>query len=181
MRMKWLAMLVFAILPVAASAQLPPPVPRPPPENCTAPEHRQLDFWIGDWDVYVTGTDTMVGRSRIESIYNGCALREGWSPFDMNEGGSLSGYDPVAGGWWQAWTDSRAERIDYRGRFENGRMVLIANRPAQGELPARLNRIIFTPEGETVRQVGEASSDGGRGWATSYDYTYRRHGTRPPQ
>ena len=154
----------------ASQAQLPmsPPVPRPPPQNCTAAEHRQLDFWIGEWTVMQTGTQTMVGVSRVEPIYNGCAIRETWSPFDMNEGGSVSSYDRAAGVWRQTWVDSTADRIDYSGRLENGRMIFLAQRGGH-----RQTRVTQWRDGDSVRQVGETSADGGRTWAPSYDYTYR--------
>jgi len=161
----------------AADGQLSPPVPRPPPQNCTAPEHRQLDFWVGNWNVYRTGTQEMAGVSRVERIYNDCAIQESWSPFDMNAGGSLSSYDRAAGAWRQTWVDSTADRLDYTGRLENGRMVFIAQRPQGAGAPSRQTRVTQWPEADTVRQTGETSADGGRTWAIFYDYTYR---PRPP-
>lgn len=163
---------VFLIVP--AGAQLPPPVPRAPPANCTAVEYRQLDFWIGRWDVYRTGTETLQGRSLVEPAYNGCAIRESWSPFDMNEGGSVSSYDKASGVWRQSWVDSTGERIDYDGRSEGGRMVLTAKRQARG-----LTRVTQYREGTNVRQIGESSVDNGRTWTPSYDYTYRPAGAPP--
>ena len=164
--------IALSVAASAAQAQLPmpPPVPRPPPRNCTAVEHRQLDFWIGEWNVMQTGTQTMVGVSRVEPIYNGCAIRETWSPFDMNEGGSVSSYDRVAGGWRQTWVDSTAERIDYAGRLENGRMVFIAQRA--GGTP-RHTRVIQWRDGDAVRQVGETSTDGGP-WVDAGTVRYKR-------
>ncbi|MGQ0661079.1 hypothetical protein [Sphingosinicella sp.] len=162
------------LIPAAqAQGQLPPPVPRPPPQNCTAPEHRQLDFWVGDWNVYRTGTQSMAGTSRVERIYNDCAIRETWSPFDMNAGGSISSYDRTAGEWRQTWVDSTADRIDYGGRLTNGRFVFTARRPASRGQAERLTRVTQWPEGNTVRQTGETSTDDGRTWTPSYDYTYR--------
>lgn len=174
----WAGLVLMAFASNAA-AQLPPPVPRPPPQNCTAAEHRQLDFWVGEWDVYRTGTEELAGRSTVERIYNDCAIRETWRPFDMNDGGSVSSYDRTAGAWRQTWVDSNAERIDYRGRVENGRMVFIAERPPRPGETARRTRVTQWREGDLVRQVGETSTDGGRTWAPSYDYTYRPHGTPP--
>ena len=148
-------------------------MPRAPPQNCTAPEHRQLDFWVGHWDVWRTGTQEIAGVSLVERIYNDCAIRETWSPFDMNEGGSISSYDASAGAWRQTWVDSTADRIDYVGRLENGRMVFIARRAAPGGAPERQARVTSWPEAGTIRQAAETSADGGRTWSPSYDYTYR--------
>ena len=33
---------------IAALAQTPPPQP-----PCPAPQSRQFDFWVGDWDVFM--------------------------------------------------------------------------------------------------------------------------------
>ena len=56
-----------------ASAQA---APAPPPPACTAPEHRQFDFWVGYWDVYPTGKEKLVAHSLIEKLYAGCTIRE---------------------------------------------------------------------------------------------------------
>lgn len=168
-----MALLAAGLLAARAAAQLPPPVPRPPPTNCTADEHRQLDFWVGQWDVYRTGSEELVGRTRIERVFNDCGIREDWSPFDMNAGGSLSNYDLATGRWRQTWIDSTGERIDYAGGLESGRMVLVARRAPRFDPRQRLSRVTLWREGGTVRQLGESSLDDGRNWTTSYDYTYR--------
>ena len=38
--------------------------------------YRQFDFWLGDWDVYKTGTKDILGYSKIESIVDGFAIKE---------------------------------------------------------------------------------------------------------
>ena len=52
--------------------------PAAAPKACAAPEHRQFDFWIGEWEV-TTPNGAPAGRNRIESILDGCALRESWT------------------------------------------------------------------------------------------------------
>lgn len=39
--------------------------PAPPPA-CTGPEHRQFDFWVGQWSVTQTGKEKVVASSLIE-------------------------------------------------------------------------------------------------------------------
>src|SRR5688572_11534423 len=47
--------------------------------SCTAPEHRQFDFWIGEWDVFGGPEgDRLVGNNTIERSENGCWLVERW-------------------------------------------------------------------------------------------------------
>ncbi len=43
------------------------------------PHAREFDFWAGDWDVYVTGTNTLAGQSAVQVISGGCALLENWT------------------------------------------------------------------------------------------------------
>lgn len=158
-------------------AQMPPPVPPAnPPANCTRPEHRQFDFWIGHWQVFRTDKpDTMVGTSLIEAVYNGCGIRENWQPFTLNTGGSLNLYDRAARKWRQTWIDSSGARVDFEGGLVEGKMVLTGLwRGFAGPGKHALVRMTYSREaGGTVRQLGEASVDKGRRWSPSFDFTYR--------
>jgi hypothetical protein len=40
---------------------------------CSAPQIKQFDFWIGDWDL--TWSDTLHGTNWIEKIMDGCTLQ----------------------------------------------------------------------------------------------------------
>ena len=173
------ALLAAALLSLGLAApvqaQMSPPVPRVPPQNCTAPEHRQFDFWVGAWDVYRTGSDEIVARSLIETVYGDCAIRESWSPFSLNAGGSLSSYVPREHGWRQTWLDSSNARVEFTGGLEDGVMVLTGLwRDAGGPGKDQLTRMRWWREaGGTVRQAGEISVDGGKNWAPSFDFTYK--------
>src|SRR3954469_1217557 len=58
------------------------------------PRAREFDFWIGEWDVYVTGTKNYAGHSLIQMISGGCAVLENWdSP--NSSGKSINFIDPV--------------------------------------------------------------------------------------
>ena len=74
-------MSLIALLLAAAAPQTSPP-PAPPKVDCNDADHRALDFWIGDWDVYAAGSDYPVAHSRIERIV-GCAISE---TFDQSTG-----------------------------------------------------------------------------------------------
>ena len=60
MKPAFAALVALVAVAPAAFAQTPQ---RPP--TCDAPEHRAFDFWIGEWDAYVTGTENLAGRSSI--------------------------------------------------------------------------------------------------------------------
>ncbi len=153
----------------------PPPPSAPPPPACAGPEYGQFSFWVGRWDVYPTGKDRLVAHSLIESVYDGCAVRENWMPLKGQPGGSLSGYSSVLKGWRQTWADSSGAWVDFKGGYDGKAMVLTG-------LWARvmpdgsdgLVRMTYTREAEgAVRQLGEVSSDGGKTWGPSFDLTYK--------
>lgn len=150
---------------------------REPP--CSAPEHRQFDFWIGTWTV--TGADGEVaGENTIGAILDGCALLEQWrgeAGGGQVTGTSYNAYDARRKRWHQTWVDRNGLLLLLDGGLDGeGRMVL------SGELPGReggtaLHRITWTPVGpDEVRQKWEASRDGGASWETVFDGTYRRKG-----
>ena len=59
---------------------------------CSAPENRQFDFWLGEWDV-TTPDGKLAGTNRITRILSGCALREEWSGAGGIRGTSLNVFD----------------------------------------------------------------------------------------
>lgn len=177
---RWiLTALVLALAtPVAAKEPplpLPPPVPQLPPEDCSAPEYSQFDFWVGDWQVRSTATlEEMRGASLVESINFGCGIRETWSPFSSINGASLSVYDANDKAWHQTYIDALGSRIEFKGGLQNGRMVLVGTWRGLGET-RRDGLMRMTGqriEDGWVRQVGEISYDQGKTWQPSFDFTY---------
>jgi hypothetical protein len=154
---------VVACPPAAAAAQAPPP--------CSAPEHRQFDFWVGRWRVSETGKDAVVAESLIENLYGGCAIRENWMPKGKAAGGSLNSYRPDKRVWRQVWVDRDGEWVEFQGRWTGKAMVLTGEWP-DGK-PRRV-RMTYTKAADgSVRQLGEESRDGGRTWGPAFDFTYR--------
>lgn len=164
----------LALLTVTAHAQTSPP------PNCNAPEHRAFDFWIGEWDVYTTGTNDLAGRSSIRSENGGCVITEQWSSLDGSNytGRSINIYDRQTGHWEQVYADSTGELTHFvGGPYEGGMRLTDAANVRTGinnGNPFQV-RMTFTanPDG-TVRQHGETSSVGGGAWTSRYDLTYRR-------
>jgi hypothetical protein len=167
-----IASLLLSAFAVQATTPTTPPAP---PPACTAPEHRQFDFWLGDWDVYRTGTDRLVGRNLIERLYDGCAIRENWSPVRGSGGGSLNTYRPEDPGWRQLWVDSQNSWAEFRGGLVEGAMVIAGPWPgALGPGTMPLVRIRYTRGADgSVRQEGHSSNDNGATWAPFFDFTYR--------
>jgi hypothetical protein len=162
------AILGLSIAGPAAAQQPAPAAAKPAVAPCTAPEHRQFDFWVGRWDVYPTGKDKLVAHSLIESVYGGCGVRENWMPLSNQPGGSLNIYVPEEKRWEQFWIDSQGSRAIFTGGW-NGKAMVI-----QGKWAGPLVRISYTKNADgSVRQFGEQSTDEGKNWAPSFDLTYR--------
>jgi hypothetical protein len=159
MRAGWAALLLLACADPGA---------QPDPKPCTAPEHRQFDFWVGDWRV-TTPDGKHAGDNRIESILDGCALHESWRGASGGAGFSYNAYDEHRKVWHQTWVDRQGNLLLLEGGLREGSIVL------SGTQGATLNRVTWTPRADaTVRQLWEASADQGKTWKTVFDGIYRR-------
>lgn len=161
----------FCTLPAAASAQ--DSGGTPPPRECTAPEHRQFDFWIGDWDVS-TPDGAVAGRNRIEPILGGCALKESWTGVKGGSGTSYNAWDRQRSRWHQTWLDNRGLVLRLEGGYADGRMVL-GGETLDSAGRVVLNRITWQETGPgAVRQLWQTSADGGKTWGVVFDGRYRK-------
>ena len=168
-----------ALLPVLAAALSNAPVaaqsPAPPPP-CQTPEHRQFDFWVGEWEVVDTAGNVL-GTNRITRSMNDCVLHEHWTGARGMTGESFNLYRAGSGTWHQSWVDSGGNLLLLNGGMEKGVMILRGETPMR-DGSKRLHRISYsTLEDGSVRQVWEVSSDGGSTWTTSFDGRYRRTGS----
>jgi hypothetical protein len=165
------ALLVSLLLATGAQAQeaVEPPPPAAPP-GCDSEQHRQFDFWVGEWDV--TANDKPAGHNRIELLYGDCVLRENWTSAEGSfQGGSLNIFDRASGKWHQTWVDSGGTLLQLDGGLVDGRMALSGQRPGRdGGMVS--NRISWTPAADgSVRQLWEISRDG-ETWETVFDGHY---------
>jgi hypothetical protein len=150
----------------AATGQAAAPAP-PKSAPCASPEYHQLDFWVGHWDVYPTGKNQLVAHSLIERVYD-CGIRENWMPLSNQPGGSLSVYVPAEKHWEQFWIDSQGSRAFFTGGWDGKAMVI--TRKWAGPLV----RMTYSRNDDgSVRQFGEQSTDEGKTWSPSFDFTYR--------
>lgn len=158
----------------AAHAQPPPPKPA-----CAAPEHRQFDFWIGEWDVVFSANGRPAGHSLVERLYGDCVLRENWTGAGGYSGGSLNIYDRASRTWRQTWTGSDGSLTEYGGGLQGRNMVFLARETVEdGQRVVRRMSFIPLPDG-AVRQFIEVSKDQGGHWTPEYDLTYRRTKAAP--
>jgi hypothetical protein len=136
---------------------------------------REFDFWIGEWDVYVTGTNSFAGNSVIQQISGGCAILENWKSA-FSEGKSLNFIDDSTHKWKQVWVGSypNGKQDFFNGEYKDSVMRFTFTTPdAQGRtLQGRFS--FFNQGPNQVRQLNETSLDEGKTWNVSYDLTYKR-------
>jgi len=135
--------------------------------------HRDFDFWIGEWDVYLPD-GTRAGTNSIVAADDGCTLVERWTGARGSTGTSLNFYHPRAELWQQLWVGSDGGVIEISGGLRDGAMVLegALTGPAGSMQPFR-GRWTPNPDG-SVRQHFEISSDDGVTWETWFDGRYVR-------
>ena len=175
--------LTLILLPALAPAQEQSPPPDEPeadqtsaPEPCSSPEHRQFDFWIGEWEVEDAKTGEIAGTNRIERILDGCVLRESWEGQSGLRGHSFNTWFEAGDRWHQTWVDNRGGLLELDGGLVGDSMVLEGSEPSRRDPSVTVrHRITWTPrEDGTVRQHWQASKDGGETWDTVFDGLYRR-------
>lgn len=163
--------LLLAVFGLPASAEVIEP------QSCENDAlYRMLDFWLGDWDVYVG--DSLVGSNTIEKTMKGCAVLEHWQSVDGGRGTSLF-YVDGRRTWKQVWVTEYA-RVP-GGVKEKTQQTLAGQGQVrfQGRVYAEddksyLDRTTLTDLGDgRVRQVIEVSMNEGATWTSVFDAEYR--------
>ena len=116
------------------------------PNPCTAPEQKQLNFWVGEWDLTWPGAkpaETGHGTNSIKRIMDGCVVQENFSALAQPlRGTSVSTFDTTSGKWKQTWVDNEGGYLDFTGEFKDGQMIL--QREAAGPSGAKfLQRMVW--------------------------------------
>ncbi|HTK95707.1 MAG TPA: hypothetical protein VL382_08715 [Terriglobales bacterium] len=150
-----------------------------PPKPCTAPEARQFDFWVGDWEAtWPAGGGAPAGKAtnHVVRLMDGCVTQENFDGRSSNGlvGMSVSSYFARGGKWKQTWVDNQGAYMDFVGEFKDGQMVLA--------------REVTNPKGQKVGQrmvwkniqpdsfdwSYEQSSDEGKTWNVVWPIHYTR-------
>ena len=150
------------------AAQTAPPAP----PKCDAPEYRQLDFWVGKWDVTMRGQPA--GANLVTLEEGGCLVHEHWTGKQGGTGQSFNFFNREDGAWHQVWVSSSGNVLDLAGHYADGTLTYLGqNRQPDGT--TLRHRLSFHANGDgTVRQLWETSSDNGATWAVSFDGLYAR-------
>ncbi len=158
--------------PTGSTASVAPP-PRPMP--CTASQHRQFDFWIGDWDV-TNPAGKPAGTNLIKPILGGCVLHESWVATGGGfVGQSFNTFDAARGVWHQTWVDAGGNLLLLEGRVDNSVMTLSDKDVPGKKEPMAWNEIAWTPNADgSLRQLWRTTADAGKSWVVAFDGKYMR-------
>jgi hypothetical protein len=146
---------------------------------CSQPEQKQLEFWVGEWELTWPGDQASQeghGTNSIRRVMDGCVVEENFSGGDSMHlrGMSLSIFDIKAQKWKQTWVDNEGGYLDFVGEFKNGQMILAREAKAQDERRL-LQRMVF--KNITAKDLDwswERSPDGGKTWQVVWPIHYRR-------
>lgn len=140
---------------------------------CSAPEARQFDFWLGEWDL--TWGEDGRGTNSIKAKYDGCVIEENFdgAPSMDFRGMSVSTYNPQIKKWQQTWVDSQGGYIHLAGAFKDGKMVLL-NHPPQSDGSLLFRMVFYNIESDSLDWDWERSEDGGESWELRWRIHYQR-------
>jgi hypothetical protein len=144
------------------------------PPRCDRAEHRQFDFWIGEWIVTSAKGDT-VGANTIRTVSDRCALLEQWRGSGGVSGTSINFFEPETGRWNQLWIGGRGLVLRLEGGLRDGVMELNGTRKRETPEGPVLDRLRWTPmAGDAVEQLWLVSPDDGATWRESFRGIYRK-------
>lgn len=149
------------------------------PATCDTPQHHQLDFWVGDWQVFDAETNQLVAFERVEKHSQGCIVQENLTFLtDMYRrpgvkyrlaGIGVNRFDGES--WLQMWADNQWGAIFLRGAPDaDGNMVFVTVIPSR----KRDVKLVYEnrPDG-TVRILQYVAPTGSGKWVKYGDLINR--------
>jgi hypothetical protein len=149
------------------------------PATCDTPQHHQLDFWVGNWQVFDAATNQLVAIERVEKHSEGCIVQENLTfVTDMYRrpgvkyrlaGIGINRFDGE--NWLQMWADNQWGAIFLRGAPDaDGNMVFVTVIPSR----KRDVKLVYEnrPDG-TVRILQYVAPAGSSKWVKYGDLIYR--------
>jgi hypothetical protein len=149
------------------------------PATCDTPEHHQLDFWVGNWQVFDAATNQLVAFERVEKHSEGCIVQENLTFLtDMYRrpgvkyrlaGIGINRFDGET--WLQMWADNQWGAIFLRGAPDaDGNMVFVTVIPSR----KRDVKLVYESRHDgTVRILQYIAPAGSGKWVKYGDLIYR--------
>ena len=131
---------------------------------------KQFDFWLGEWEV--TWGEDGVATNHVLRIMNDRIIQENFSSSDL-QGMSVSSFDRERGVWCQTWVDNNGTYLDFTGKFEDGKMILVRDAIVRGE-KCKQRMVWHNIEADRFDWNWERSDDYGKTWLALWEIKYRR-------
>jgi tetratricopeptide (TPR) repeat protein len=135
------------------------------------PEHRQFDFWVGEWNV-MNPQGQLAGTNSVQRVVDGCVIFENWAGSQGGSGKSFNYYDKNDSKWHQLWVGSGGGAVHFSGEYKDGAMRYQAVNLAANGTKTLQRMTFFKLEGDKVRQLWETSTDDGKTWTVAFDGMY---------
>ena len=130
-----------------------------PAQEDVASHYHDFDFWLGHWDVYRTGGDTVVASSFIASIMDSVGIQENYQNGNY-KGTSLNKYNPVEDRWEQYYIDNQGMTLHLIGGLVDNKMILHSTQFDSINNFYTVDRITWTPQPNgSVRQLWDRVVD----------------------
>jgi hypothetical protein len=147
-----------------------------PTYGCDSPESRQLDFWVGDWELAYKGPSgaPATSRNRITRTLDGCVILEEFTgaPGTKLDGRSFSTYDRATKQWRQVWVDNTASYLDFTAARVDGDMAFVRSVTRDGKTTHQ--RMVFRDvKADSLKWLWQSSPDG-QVWNTQWEIEYKR-------
>jgi hypothetical protein len=150
---------------------------------------RQLDFWIGDWDLVVRQRASRdgdpwleaPGTNRIRATMGGCVIEEHFradGPGAAWTGSSASVYVPDLKTWRQTWVDDSGNYLAFTGGKEGNAFVLYGEPRTTNAKTKRMRMVFDAIEEDAFVWTWERKMDGEAKWTPEMEIRYTRR--RPP-
>lgn len=151
------------------------------PARCDQSAHHQLDFWVGDWQVFDSDTQTLIAFDHVEKQYEGCVVLESLTfltdlyrrpgiPVRL-AGIAVNRFDGEH--WLQMWADNQWGAILLRGTPTSaGGMEFVTVIPSR----SRDVKLVYEPHADGSLRILQYVAPAGSGKWTKYgDLSYRRN------
>ncbi len=163
---------ILLFLPVHGFAQRPQ-------DPCKLPEQKQLNFWVGDWDLTWQGKDASEirhGSNSIRRILGDCVVEENFAsqtpPILL--GKSVSLFDTTSGKWKQTWVDNEGGYLDFTGDFKDGQMMFWREFTDPKGMKIQQRMVFKNIAANNFDWSWESSNDSGKAWKVIWLIRYQR-------
>lgn len=154
----------------------------PSQRPCDTPQGKQLDFWLGEWELTWPaeqwgGTKGELGKgsNSISKILDNCIIQEEFRfPKGNFDGHSVSVYSTKTKKWQQTWVDNQGSYLLFTGEFKEGKMIL-QTAPFERNGQTFISRMVFKNIKENFLDWDwQRSGDDGQTWTNIWNIHYER-------